>query len=256
MIFIRHGAGDRDVGFCHRQRKFDLHLVAGQKVAQRLIDQAKVPQEKIKITGYAKFDTLQKEAPKPLFDNNNPIVLYNPHFKGGFSSYQTWGKEVLEFFKENTQYNLIFAPHVILYLRKWRHKAFPLTAYENCPNIHLDPGSERSLDMTYTRMADIYLGDVSSQVYEFLTKLRPCIFLNPHKLAWQEIGLKFWNCGPIIENLSQLKNTLENAQKEHQTTYKATQQQLFDKTFSLTDEPSSHRGAKAIMEFLKQQSNN
>ncbi len=39
--------------------------------------------------------------------------------------------------------------------------------------------------MSYTTAADIYLGDVSSQVYEFLYEPRPCLFLNSHEFAWK-----------------------------------------------------------------------
>ena len=46
-------------------------------------------------------------------------------------------------------------------------------------------GSVRSIDMTYTDQASVYIGDVSSQVYEFLRRPRPCIFLNFDRTAWQ-----------------------------------------------------------------------
>ena len=39
------------------------------------------------------------------------------------SSRSPMGKAVLDFFKNNTDYNLIFAPHVILYQRRGRHSA-------------------------------------------------------------------------------------------------------------------------------------
>ena len=41
--------------------------------------------------------------------------------------------------------------------------------------------------MTYTKQADIYLGDVSSQVYEFMLKPRPCIFFNPENINYKNI---------------------------------------------------------------------
>src|SRR3546814_2965461 len=44
--------------------------------------------------------------------------------------------------------------------------------------MHIDLGSERSIDMSYTGSADLYLGDVSSQVAEYLYRPRPCVFLN------------------------------------------------------------------------------
>ena len=51
--------------------------------------------------------------------------------------------------------------------------------------VIVDLDSHRLNDMTYTNAADIYLGDVSSQVYEFSTQPRPCVFINAHGVAWQ-----------------------------------------------------------------------
>jgi hypothetical protein len=99
------------------------------------------------------------------------------------SSRSPMGKAVLDFFKHNTDYNLIFAPHVILYQRRGRHGARLLHGYRKAPNIHIDTGSLASIDITYTDAADIDLGDVSSQDYEFPLKSRPCILLNAHNVA-------------------------------------------------------------------------
>src|SRR3546814_8277328 len=88
------------------------------------------------------------------------------------------GRDVLEFFRASPDYNLIFAPHVVLYQRGLRHGARPLGRYRNRPNMLIDTGSLASIDMTYTLAADIYLGDVSSQVYEFMLQPRPYLFLD------------------------------------------------------------------------------
>ena len=251
MVFIRHGAGDTHIGFDERQTQFDLNLVAGEKIQNRLTEEVGVPPESIAITGYPKFDVLNQQQHETVFDNNNPTVLYNPHFRKCWSSYQTWGRDILEFFRKNPQYNLILAPHVILYLRKWRHGAFSVDKYKKYPNIHIDKGSSKSIDMTYIRQADIYLGDVSSQAYEFLTTPRPCIFLNVHKLDWRKKNfLNFWAGGRVLEDISELENALQTAEKDHKEKYKKPQLTLFNETFSLTDTPSSHRAADAIMKHF------
>ena len=37
----------------------------------------------------------------------------------------------------------------------------------------------------YVRAASLYIGDASSQVYEFLERPRPCIFVNCHGVEWR-----------------------------------------------------------------------
>lgn len=253
FVLVRHGAGDRAVGFNEKVAQFDLVLAAGEKIYQRLMRDAGLKKENLALTGYPKFDVIGKRTHKPLFENSNPVVLYNPHFKKDLSSWHDCARQVLDFFVANPQYNLILAPHVILYLRKWRHGAFSLKKYEGVANIHLDTGSARSIDMTYVEQADIYLGDVSSQVYEFLSELRPCIFLNPHGFDWQDDpNFLMWHFGDVLSDMSQLpqalKQALEQAEEKHNRTYKKIQQKFFNETFSLTDEPSSYRAADAIME--------
>src|SRR3546814_12838249 len=67
------------------------------------------------------------------------------------------------------------------------------------PNMHIDLGSVRSIDMSYTMAADIYLGDVSSQLSEFMLKPRPCLFLNPRGKNWNnDANYLSWTLGPVI----------------------------------------------------------
>jgi hypothetical protein len=58
--------------------------------------------------------------------------------------------------------------------------------YRGADNIHIDTGSLASTDMTYTLAADIYLDAVSSPVYAFLCRSRPCVFLNENDVARQD----------------------------------------------------------------------
>lgn len=74
--------------------------------------------------------------------------------------------------------------------------------YFKVPNIHIDLGSTASTDMAYTLGADIYLGDESSQVYEFLIEPRSCIFLNAHHVQWKNNPYYYhWNLGQVVDEI-------------------------------------------------------
>ena len=54
--------------------------------------------------------------------------------------------------------------------------------------------------MTYTEAALVYIGDASSQVYEFLRRPRPCIFLNFEQVDWRDReNYSHWHLGQVIE---------------------------------------------------------
>ena len=105
--------------------------------------------------------------------------------------------------------------------------------------------------MTYTLAADIYLGDVSSQVYEFLIAPRPCILLNPHKADWRDDpNYAFWHFGPVVDDVESLDVALREAARTHEG-YLPVQREAFSRTFDLQPTPSSVRAAVAIGDFLK-----
>src|SRR3546814_1714819 len=85
MIHLKHGAGDREGGYNPRHAAYDLTLVMGEKDRERLIERKLVTAQNCKVTGYSKFELM---APRQrFFDNNLPVVLYNPHFAKELSSW-------------------------------------------------------------------------------------------------------------------------------------------------------------------------
>jgi hypothetical protein len=260
IVHTRHGAGDRAIGFDAQSRGFDHVLVAGPKIRDRLVAEACVDPAKISVVGYPKFDLAADHgAIHPLQDDGRPVVLYNPHVSPHLSSWYAAGRRVLDWFLEHDDLHLIFAPHVMLFERRWVLSVDRLRLersgriderYLRAPNIHIDLGSRASTTMTYTQRADIYLGDVSSQVYEFLLKPRPCVFLNTHRAAWRDDpNYAHWTCGPVIEDVAELGEALARAQAEHARVHRPVQEALFAYTFDLTEEPSSVRAARALMSF-------
>ena len=262
VILIDHGAGDRAIGFGASTAAFDHILAAGPKIRDRLIAEAGVDSVKIRITGYPKFDAIgTKQTRLPIQRNGNPTVLYNPHLSPHLSSWYKHGRDVLDWFVQHPQYNLIFAPHIMLFQRRAvfsvdkLRMAFPgalAAKYQGAPNIHIDLGSTASTDMTYTNAADVYLGDVSSQIYEFLRVPRPAIFINSHGQDYaDDPNYAHWRAGEVIASADGLGAALDRAVQQHDATYRTVQAELFGYTFDLTDEPSSQRAARAIAEIVR-----
>lgn len=259
FIHTRHGAGDRAIGFNAESAQFDLILVSGEKIRDRLVRDAEVAREKIRIIGYAKFDIVVPDQ-RPLFPHSERrTILYNPHPSPHLSSWFAFGAEVLEQFYQNDRYNLIFAPHVMLFARPWtvtidklsvaRAKK-PALRYDDAPHMLMDLGSAASTDMTYTNAADLYLGDVSSQVYEFLYRPRPCLFLDAHHTDWQgNADYRHWTTGPVKADASNIIAAVDEAFATHEA-YSDAQRAVLQDSFSVTDEPASLRGAKAIIDYL------
>lgn len=254
MIHTRHGAGDREGGFDNRSGAFDLTILPGQKYVDRLSELGLLNPERYAVAGWPKFEVVKglQRGGKRFFDNDNLVAVYNPHFDQTVSSWQPMGLQVLDFFADNPQYNLIFAPHVVLFMRDKRHQAVLPDKYRKIPNILIDTGSSASSDMTYMLAADVYLGDVSSQIYEFLLEPRPCIFLNGHQVSWQDNPFYFhWTLGQVVENIEQeLRIALDQAVSGHHR-YLTRQQDAFAYTFrSELDSTAAERGADAISKFL------
>jgi hypothetical protein len=259
IVHTRHGAGDRAIGFDKASAGFDHVLCSGQKIRERLIRDAGVRQECITVVGYPKFDRIHTSAHLFRIQPARPVVLYNPHPSPHLSSWYRHGREVLDFFVDNEDYQLIFAPHVMLFERRYvvtidrlriNRPGRIAAKYLRSPNIHIDLGSRACTDMSYTQAADIYLGDVSSQVYEFLYRPRPCLFLNSHQFAWQnDPNFEHWKAGPVIASPAGLAQGLRDAQRVHATQHESIQRGMRDRSFDLSERPSAVRAAEAILRF-------
>ena len=255
LINTRHGAGDREGSFDDRSGAFDLTLLPGQKYVDRLTALGYLRPGTYAVVGWPKFEVVGglQRATKRFFDNMNPVVVYNPHFDQTVSSWHPMGLQVLDFFVENRDYNLIFAPHVLLFKRSERHQAFLPRKYHHISNILIDTNSAALSDMTYMLAADIYLGDVSSQVYEFLLEPRPCIFLNGHNVTWQNDPYYYhWKLGQVVDDVQTgLRPALEAAFPSHPH-FLPQQRAAFAYTFRMeSDRTAAQRGADVIARFLR-----
>ncbi len=252
IIYQFHGCGDRKYGFDPAFQKFDLMLLPGEYHLKRLLSENIIKKEKTEIVGWPKLDyhvniqNLREE----LFPNHNPIVLYSPHWKKELSSFKKWGEDVVKYFLNQQDLNLIFAPHI--QIKHWKNiyrYNIDFGAY-NCDNIHIDFDSLKSVDSSYLQIADLYLGDVSSIVYEWIAiKPRPCVFLNAHSVRWRnDMDYRFWDFGPVVENFPDLAEKLYASIKDK--TFMNVQKDRIKEYMDITDIPSSYRAALAIRNLI------
>lgn len=256
-LFVRvfHGAGDRDYGPDERLLFFDQVLLPGRKLARRLETLDILPGVRSAIIGSPKLDVVgngDPADPPRIFPARRPTVLYAPHFVEDLSSWFPWGLEILEMFHRLDRYNLIFAPHIMLFAKRNPRRAIP-ARYHEAPHIHIDTGSLASVDMTYTRMADVYLGDVSSQVYEFVLRPRPCVFLNPHSVAWRDDpSFLFWRMGTVITRLSALEKVFETPPVLSESDREIQRELAAEALDRDPRRNAGSRGAEAILDLVGQ----
>jgi hypothetical protein len=255
FIHTDHGAGDRAKGFESRIGDFDLTLLPGRKHYDRLVQDGLLHEGGYAVVGYPKFDLVDRlqanDPPKPLFERRRTTVLYNPHFTPELSSWRRFGPEVLQSFAESGRHNLIFAPHIRLAEREKARLCEALAPYYGLPNLYIDLGSPASVNMTYTTLADVYLGDVSSQVYEFLRQPRPCLFLDAHKTEWRDNpDYAHWRYGRVLDTARRLPERIDEAVETHARDYAAVQAEGFAYTFDLDGRSSSERAAEAVADYL------
>lgn len=185
LIHIPHGVGGPrragGGGVDPRFALFDKVLLAGQADYETTMRLNMLPPEKLSIVGQVKIAGLRKLGQlerKSLFANGRRTILYNPHFHARRGSWEKFGKNIIDMFARQERYNLIVAPHVRLFQETDPAATSEYVRSLDCDHIIFDPGSNRSMDMTYTLAADAYLGDFSSQLFEFLIYPRPCVFID------------------------------------------------------------------------------
>lgn len=253
MIHLRHGAGDRAVGFERRIALFDHLVVAGAKDRRRVIEEGLLPADRCHAVGYIKLSTLRRlhaRAPQ-LFDNGLPVVLYNPHFEPRMSSL-AHARTIIQGIAAAGDFNLIVAPHVRLFANLGAAARSEWESLAIAGRVLVDLGSPRSSDMTYTLAADIYLGDVSSQIYEFLSEPRPCVFLNTHAVPWQaDPNYRMWEMGEVVQGSEEVVEGLRRAASLHISRYLDVQRRIVRETLGEAGPGCAERAAQVILDSLE-----
>jgi hypothetical protein len=250
-ILIMHGPASRAVPSLGEAAECDLLLVKGPADVDAYLRDGIAREGHVAAVGYPKFvsTALLAEKTGRLFGNANPTVLYNPHKEPRLSSWKAFFEPLVEGFTRDRSMNLIVAPHVKMFRRRPEAVRRALRARSDA-TILVDPGSNRSLDNTYTENADIYLGDVSSQAFEFIARPRPCVFLNPRKIEWRgNPHFHAWEMGEVIEHPDELMPAIQRAAALHDR-YRAIQERVAREVLGDTGPSSVARSADRILEYM------
>ena len=262
FAYVPHGAGDRMVSYHPEKGGFDLILVSGQKTAREMVTRGVATAERLRVIGYPKFDTIDLAQRKKLFENDNPVLIYNPHFDPLLSSWYDHGPALLDWFAsaDGQAFNVIFAPHIMLFRKKLHISLEYRTArlrpgidprWRAADNILIDTGSTALVDMTYTLGADAYIGDVSSQVYEFLVRPRPLLFLDAfsHDSRSREGAYPAWQAGDVAQDAAGLARLVPQAWARH-AMHRPAQEAIFADTVShQPGHPAVARAAAALRDL-------
>ena len=243
LVWLLHGIVSNDNPYF---KNWGCHLVVSPQVGlqEKLLQKVNLSKDTVFYhNAYLKKDVIEHGKVKDkLFANDNKIFVYNPHWDNGLnqSSWFQHGVEILEFFKINKEYNLIFAPHILL------DKFYQIKIseeYTGLENIIIDTKSPQLINGTYIGYADYYIGDVSSQFFEFAlcNKNLKSIFINASGMQWKSNPIySYWETGIVINDVEELSTAIEHASLNSSD---------FSKFFY--EIPSNQ--AKKLLEFLKSQ---
>lgn len=214
FVKTSHGVGSMSARDDPRRRAAFLTLVPSEQERSTYLARGIAP-DRIIATGYVKAAFRQRSEHLAHFAADKPVLLYTPHWQAHRSSWPRWGAAIVAMLAEQRDWNVIIAPHQRLVERAPELRAI-LSRVADLPHMHCDLDSFAMVDGSYTAAADLYLGDTSSQVIEYLMRPRPAVFLNPAAIAWQgDLDYAMWEAGEVVDDLAQLPAAISRAATRH-----------------------------------------
>ncbi|MGP7796604.1 hypothetical protein [Sphingomonas sp. CLY1604] len=248
FVNILHGAGSMMNRDDRRRRAAALTIVAAERERAALAAHG-VARDRTVAVGYIKAGFRQRTHRDLAFAEGRPVLLYAPHWQRHRSSWWDWGEEAVRAILASGRWNLIFAPHQRLAEKAPEVRAFA-ASIAGRGDVHVDLDSFAMVDGSYTAAADLYLGDTSSQVVEFLMRPRPCVFLDPRGVAWDgDASYAMWRAGEVVTDRAALLPALERAGRDH-AGYLAAQRAFAAQSLGDVSGVAPARAAAAILGVL------
>lgn len=117
-------------------------------------------------------------------------------------------------------------------------------------HVHCDIDGFAMVDGSYTGVADVYLGDTSSQVIEFLMRPRPCVFLNARGVAWEsDPNYAMWVCGEVVGDVADVVAAVDRSALRH-AEYAAVQAEFAGRSLGAV-EGGAARAAEEVLRLLE-----
>jgi len=119
------------------------------------------------------------------------------------------------------------------------------------PNVMIYPACARLPDISYLEVADIYVDDVSNQVYECV--IRPCssMFFDAHRPRWSnDRSFAHWHLGDVIKEPTELMAAI-HAGAARDGLYRDQQEVMAYASFGDASSGAAVRAADAVTTFLQ-----
>jgi hypothetical protein len=249
FVNVLHGAGSMMNRDDPRRRAAWKTIVPGE-AERNMLAMHGVDRDSVVAVGYIKAGFRHRTAARALFANERPIVLYAPHWQRNRSSWWAWGPQAIETVLASGRYNLIFAPHQRL-AEKAPEVREVVATLAGRADVHCDLDSFAMVDGSYTAAADLYLGDTSSQVVEFLMRPRPCVFLDSAGVAWAgDPSYAMWEAGEVVTDIARLDAALAHAPELHPRFIEA-QERFATTQLGDTSGAAPARAARVILDAVR-----
>lgn len=248
FVKTSHGVGSMSARDDRRRMAASYTLVPSEQERATYLTRG-MASDRIEATGYVKAAFRQRTPARALFADNRPVLLYTPHWQAHRSSWPAWGPQVVEQLEAQRDWNVILAPHQRLIERAPEVRE-TLARVADLPHVHVDLDSFATVDGSYTAAADLYLGDTSSQLIEFLARPRPAVFLNAQGHAWaDDPAYAMWRAGEVVDDLANLLPALARAPARH-ADFATIQRDIATAALGDASGAGAHRAAEAVLRVL------
>ncbi|TCP36670.1 hypothetical protein [Sphingomonas sp. BK235] len=248
FVKTSHGVGSMSARDDPRRMAAHHTLVPSEQERQTYLARG-MPAERIVATGYVKAAFRQRTPARALFETPRPTLLYAPHWQPHRSSWPAWGQAIVTALAAQRAWNVILAPHQRLVERAPELRA-ALAAVADLPHVHCDLDSFAMVDGSYTAAADLYLGDTSSQLIEFLIRPRPAVFLDPLARQWEDDpDYAMWRAGEVVTDLDALLPAIARAPERH-AHFVSAQREIAEAALGDSSGAGAARAADEVLRVL------
>ncbi len=248
FVKTSHGVGSMSARDDPRRRAAFHTLVPSEQERETYLSRGIAP-DRITATGYVKAAFAHRTPARTLFAEDKPVLLYTPHWQAHRSSWPAWGEQVVAMLAARTDWNVILAPHQRLVEQSPELREV-LARVAGLPHVHCDLDSFAGVDGSYTAMADLYLGDTSSQLIEYLVRPRPAVFLDPVGRDWRtDPAYAMWQAGEVVRSLDDLPAAIDGARAAHPR-FADVQQAMARSALGDASGAGAARAADAILAIL------
>lgn len=233
-VWCPHGNSDKGHKCIHMEElnKEKIALVYGEKMIHFLSDKGSFNQlEKVCMTGNYRFryykerkEFLDQQLFPFLPKKNLPTILYSPTWNDAEnnSSFDLISKQLIENLPDD--FNLIIKLHPNIFSCPDLLDVYRL-AHSQKENLAVLP--EFPPVYPILNYVDIYLGDMSSVGYDFLTFKKPMFFINKNQ---RDRGLHLMQCGRVIEP-KDFRNIYTIIREADSSGFTKSQEALYSSTF-------------------------